>query len=344
MTEYKGIKGYFHNIYKNHYKQLMIFSIILLILSMGVVAYKLITTGDFVDKGVSLKGGISVTIPIKSGMTNIELEEYLKDKAKYADISVRTLSEAGTQKGLLIEASDIDADTLINLIKEKIPNLGENYSIEQTGSSLGQSFFNQTLKAIYIAFIFMATVVFFYFGENTKSKIIATILGIISVIIMFSSHNIYMTLISVFISIILIYIYISYSIPSFAIMLCAFSDIFFALAVINILGIKLSTGGVAALIMLVGYSVDSDILMSVRVLKKKEGTVLDRIYGSITTGLTMNIAAQITVIVTIIFSQSEVIKQIMIILWIGLIGDIIFTWIQNAGILRMYMEKKHHQK
>ncbi|MEM4260594.1 MAG: hypothetical protein QXG00_05130 [Candidatus Woesearchaeota archaeon] len=344
MTEYKGIIGYFNNIYKNYYKQLMILSFILLFVCIGIVGYKLITTGDFVEKGVSLKGGITVTIPIKSGLTSTELEAYLKENVKNADISVRTLSEAGLQKGLLIEASDIDSATLISLLNKKIPNLGNNYSIEQTGSSLGHSFFSQTLKAIYIAFIFMATVVFFYFGENTKSKIIATVLGLTSVIIMFNSHNLIMTILSLIITLVLIYVYIKYSIPSFAIMLCAFSDIFFAIAVINILGIKLSTGGVAALLMLVGYSVDSDILMSVRVLKKKEGTVLDRIYNSIKTGLTMNIAAQITAVVTIILSQSEVIKQIMIILWIGLIGDIIFTWIQNAGILRMYMEKKHHQK
>jgi len=33
-----------------------------------------------------------------------------------------------------------------------------------------------------------------------------------------------------------------------------------------------------------------------------------------------------------------VIKQIMFILMVGLVFDVVYTWIQNAGILRWYME------
>jgi preprotein translocase subunit SecF len=42
----------------------------------------------------------------------------------------------------------------------------------------------------------------------------------------------------------------------------------------------------------------------------------------------------------LVFTQSEVLKQIMTILLIGLVVDLINTWIQNAGILRWYVEKK----
>ena len=92
--------------------------------------------------------------------------------------------------------------------------------------------------------------------------------------------------------------------------------------------------------MLIGYSVDTDILLSTRVLKRKEGTVMDRIYSAMKTGLTMNITTITALIVGLILSESEVISQIMIILLIGLFVDIINTWIQNVGILRMYLEKK----
>ena len=43
--------------------------------------------------------------------------------------------------------------------------------------------------------------------------------------------------------------------------------------------------------------------------------------------------------VALIFTQSEVIRQIMTILLIGLVVDIINTWIQNAGLLLWYVEK-----
>jgi len=92
--------------------------------------------------------------------------------------------------------------------------------------------------------------------------------------------------------------------------------------------------------MLIGYSVDTDILLSTKVLKSKIGTVMDRIYSAMSTGLTMNITTMIAITIAMVFTTSEVIRQIMTILLIGLFVDIINTWIQNVGILRWYLEKK----
>jgi preprotein translocase subunit SecF len=106
------------------------------------------------------------------------------------------------------------------------------------------------------------------------------------------------------------------------------------------MGLKLNTAGVAAFLMLVGYSIDTDILLSVRVLKRKEGDVFHRVMGALKTGMMMSISALIAVLTAYFLTSSAVIKEIMFILAIGLFGDIIFTWIQNAGILRWHLEKK----
>ena len=140
--------------------------------------------------------------------------------------------------------------------------------------------------------------------------------------------------------IILIITYFKNSIPSLAIILAAFSDIILALALFNILGFKLSTAGVAAFLMLIGYAVDTNILLSTKVLRVKQGTVLDRIINAFKTGITMSITTLVALTIALIFSQSEVIKQIMIILIIGLLADIMNTWVQNAGILRWFVEKR----
>ena len=103
---------------------------------------------------------------------------------------------------------------------------------------------------------------------------------------------------------------------------------------------RLSTAGIAAFLMLIGYSVDTDILLSTRVLKRKEGTEMERIYGAMKTGITMSVTTLTAVSMALIFTQSEIIKQIMIILLIGLLVDLINTWIQNVGILRLYLERK----
>ena len=54
----------------------------------------------------------------------------------------------------------------------------------------------------------------------------------------------------------------------------------------------------------------------------------------------MTITTLVALTVALIFAQSEVIKQIMTILLIGLSIDIINTWLQNCGLLLWYIEKK----
>ena len=83
--------------------------------------------------------------------------------------------------------------------------------------------------------------------------------------------------------------------------------------------------------------------MKIWVLKRKEGSVMDRVYSAMKTGLTMSATTLSAVLIALIFVQSEIVKQIMIILFIGLLVDLVMTWIQNVGILRLYLEKKHRR-
>jgi len=137
-----------------------------------------------------------------------------------------------------------------------------------------------------------------------------------------------------------VFIYFRTAVPSLAVILAAFSDMIITLAIIDLIGIKLSTAGIAAFLMLIGYSVDTDILLTTRVIKRKEGSVFDRVIGAAKTGLTMNLTTLSALTIAFIFTPSEVLKQIMLILIIGLLVDIINTWLQNAAILRYYIEKK----
>ncbi len=128
-------------------------------------------------------------------------------------------------------------------------------------------------------------------------------------------------------------------VPSAAVIISAMSDIVVTLAVVNLMGMRITSAGIAAFLMLIGYSIDTDILLTTRVLKGKKGTIFSRIVGAAKTGLTMNMSTIAAVLVGIFLSQSEVLSQIMIIMFIGLVVDIMNTWIQNVGILRWYLEK-----
>jgi preprotein translocase subunit SecF len=87
-------------------------------------------------------------------------------------------------------------------------------------------------------------------------------------------------------------------------------------------------------------------MLTTRVLKRKEGELFDRILSAFRTGMIMTGTSLAATLIAFIFTQSDVIKQIMLILTIGLFFDMLYTWIQNAGILRYYLEKKkkqHHE-
>ena len=132
---------------------------------------------------------------------------------------------------------------------------------------------------------------------------------------------------------VVVFFYFRIPVPSLAVILAAVSDMVITVAIFNLTGMKLSTGGIAAFLMLIGYSVDTDILLSTRVLKHKEGSVFDRIIQAMKTGLMMSITTLIALTVGVFFSISAELKQIMIILIIGLLVDLINTWIDRKSVV-----------
>ncbi len=138
-------------------------------------------------------------------------------------------------------------------------------------------------------------------------------------------------------------------IPSFAVILSAFSDIAIAAAFMRVVGVELSLGTLAALLMLIGYSVDSDILLTNRVIKRR-GPVEEKVSRAMHTGITMTTTTLVALAVMYIvstfsylvipsFSQITLLSQISIVLIAGLFADMMNTWLLNTAILRWYVMK-----
>ena len=149
-------------------------------------------------------------------------------------------------------------------------------------------------------------------------------------------------LIAFFFMAIVVFIIFRTFVPSTAVIISAFADIFMTLVLVNIIGIKMSTAGIVAFLMLIGYSVDTDILLTTRLLKRQEGSLNQRIFGAFKTGITMTLTSLLAIVIALIVvkSFSPVLTQIFTILSIGLGFDILNTWITNASILKWYMENK----
>ena len=129
-------------------------------------------------------------------------------------------------------------------------------------------------------------------------------------------------------------------IPSVAVVLSALGDIVVPLAIMNLLGIQLSLGTVAALLMLIGYSVDSDILLTNHILKRK-GDFYESTYNAMRTGLTMTFTSLSAIVVMTISSflfGVDLLTSIGVVLIFGLVVDLLNTYLLNFSLLRWYVE------
>lgn len=289
----------FEIFYSKNYKKLFAIPLIILFISIFILANNYSRTGDIVQKDVSLKGGLTVTIT--TNLVMADLEQTLLDKFPDSDINVRVLSEFGSreQKGIIIDITDVEEQDM-KLALEEIMGIEltqENYSSEFMGSTLGDAFYRQMSRAILLAFIFMAIVI----------------------AIIFKSF-----------------------IPSLGAVFAAFSDMVITLAILNIFNLRLSTAGIAALLLLIGYSVDTDILLATKMLKKRdEGPLFERMLGSLRTGLTMTSTTIVALTAGFFLSTSYVIKEIFMIIIIGLLVDVMVTYCMNSGLLWWHVRRRN---
>jgi len=158
----------------------------------------------------------------------------------------------------------------------------------------------------------------------------------------FYSQLIFALIIAFILMSITVFILFRTFVPSFAVIFAAFADIVMPLAVIDFFEIKLSAAGIAAFLMLIGYSVDTDILLTTRALRTKEGKLNERIFRAFKTGSFMTMTALISTLPAffIVSGLPDSFRQIFLILALGLFADLINTWLTNASILKWYCDKR----
>lgn len=338
------MKESINNFYDKNYKKILVIPIILLLFFIGYLVHFYVVHGDIIHKDISLTGGTTITLEITTPAA--DLQKALS--SQISDLEIRSLLDnSGNQKSLVILTSD-SPEKVVPLLEDylKIKLTPANSSVEFTGSSLSQNFYKQLIIAVFIAFFWMAAVVFVIFSHKWKIKVLAIILNIL-----FGAFlgKFFLTLpfiigITIFLAFIatIVFIYIKYSTPSFAVMFCAFADILMTLAVVDILGMNVSSAGIVAFLMLIGYSVDTDILLTTRVLKRKDTSVNHEIFGSFKTGMTMTLTAIAAIATALIFVYrfQTSLNQIFIILLIGLGFDMLNTWITNTSLIKWFVERQ----
>ena len=127
-------------------------------------------------------------------------------------------------------------------------------------------------------------------------------------------------------------------VPSIAVVASAFSDIIVPVALMNIFGIDLTLGTVAALLLLVGYSVDSDMLLNDYVVRRR-GDVHTAVKSAMKTGLTMTITSLLAMSVLAtgaLLLGISILQDVGTIIAFGLAVDIMNTYMMNVALLRYF--------
>ena len=129
-------------------------------------------------------------------------------------------------------------------------------------------------------------------------------------------------------------------IVAFTVILSGFLDVFEAAAYMTLFGIKLAPHTIGALLMHMGWSVDSEVLFDTKILKRTEGDPKERALNAMKTAMTMSAAIFASLIALYFFSTSQLIKEIAIVLMLGAFFDIINTWCQSLSMVLWYVEAR----
>ena len=191
-------------------------------------------------------------------------------------------------------------ETDTEAVQAQVSEVGEVISIQTTSATFGEGVQRQALLGVAGAFVGMSVLVFALFRTF---------------------------------------------VPSIAVVLSAFSDIMIPVALMNVFtalpllpDIELSLGTVAALLMLIGYSVDSDILLNNHILRRR-GTFYESTYRAMQTGVTMTVTSIAAMTVMYIVSSLfgiPLLPEIAVVLVFGLTADLMNTYMMNLSLLRYY--------
>jgi len=132
-------------------------------------------------------------------------------------------------------------------------------------------------------------------------------------------------------------------IPSLTIVVGAGNDIIVALGAMGLFGIPLGVASIGGLLMLIGYSIDTDMLSAIRILKRTEGTPTERAFSTMKTGVTMTTAAIIAFGILLIVSYYTFIPtyfEIASVVLCGLVADLFTTWFGSTVLVLWYKQRK----
>jgi preprotein translocase subunit SecF len=247
------------------------------------------------------------------------------------------LSQKGFNKDIDLRGGNqliLEFERFVNI--KSIENILKEYGAKVRGGKTfsGYSVFIELPEEVYAKTVIEKLEKNGYKIKNYSIQKISPVLGE-----QFFKQSIMALLIAFLLMGIVVFVIFKEILPSLYIIFAVFSNILETLVFSQFLGVPLSLASIAGILLLIGYSVDTDILLTSRVLRG-EGELKARINSALKTGLTMSLTTLSAIAIVLLISSSAILTQIALILFIGLCCDLVNTWLGNAIMLRWWVEHK----
>jgi preprotein translocase subunit SecF len=356
------------NIFKGNYKLLAIPPLIILLISLYFIPQ--------IKMGVDFQGGTLVTLILNEEADADELKADLLAEGLEADVRVFQTTSGFTAEIEVPQRQDlVQADALKSQFNELLPEVSNlEIGALQNGSQmnkylakraelekltdelfsfadLSRAEFNisgaiEEQKAFSVAY----KKVYDDYSKDVSAPIEKHVkyssISIQTVSPLLSTHfiekAIQVVAFAAILSIAFVFLFFRTLVPSLAVLIGALSDAIIALGAMGALGIPLTLPSFAALLMLIGYSLDTDILLTMRMLKRK-GDPRDKAHWAMKTGLTMSVTAIIAfsvIFALALLTHIPTYFEISAVALAGLVGDMFATWGINAVLLLWHVERR----
>ncbi|MFO7872102.1 MAG: hypothetical protein R6U26_00490 [Candidatus Undinarchaeales archaeon] len=280
-------------------KKLMVVPFIILGIALLFLSMSYMETGQFLKRGIDLEGGIQITVPHEEKIDTNDFELFLEGIYEQSDIEVVTTTDPATRQPQSVVVS-VSGDPDEAEVLSSIEDYLDK-SFERTEYSV-----TAVGPALAGNFWQQAKMAFAF----------AFILMMVVVAVTYKSVA-----------------------PSAAIILSTVYDFTVVLGAMAFFDIRLSLASFAALLMIIGYEVDTNILITDKIIKQDKGGVFERLNYSLKTGLTVSGTTLSVLLALFFFTNSIILKQISGILIIGTLADIPNTWILNTNLLIRWPKK-----
>jgi len=358
------------NPYQGNYKLLIAIPLLLVLVSLFFIPQ--------IKKGVDFRGGTLITMQAQAGVDEAVLREALEQKG-FSVSSVKSLpNPAGFEIEVEIEreeyltraeelkssffskideVSRLESDVTVtgsaeaiekySAARQEIDSIAnELFEIAGTGEAAASYKNSNDMKnAVGIAYRHIL--------DSYSEELDKTLSGLVdyssasfnevssSLSAKFLDKALTVVIYSVVLVSIVVFLIFRTLIPSLAVLIGAACDVLIALGFMGLVGIPLTLASFAALLILVGFSLDTDVLLTMRVIKRKEGTPRQRAYETMKTGMTMSVSLLLAFVCLFILASVTHINtyyEISTVAIAGLVGDLIATWLLNAIIILAYLE------